>query len=229
MRLLKTDKVLPDRRPNDEYLTPYAEIEAAYGHLLKIAPQYDPYRVRKWREFRILDVGANTGRWGRTARKLWPDAIITGVELQEQPQPDGYDYWCAGTDFRDWKDDNPGSFDLIVGNPPFYCAEELVRTALSLLSLDGALYFLLPTEFRHGQRRYLGLYQEFPLKWWCPFTGRINWDGCGSSNPRDYAMYFWEPGFHGDFRGLPIHVEKEEKCRKGRTTSPSLSGTTSGK
>jgi len=67
---------------------------------------------------RILDVGCGEGAWGIAARRIWPDAHITGIDVRDEARKHAakvYDEF-VGTRFQDYE---PGGFDLIVGNPPF--------------------------------------------------------------------------------------------------------------
>lgn len=159
----------------DEFLTPIELIEACF----KQSIYHNSPR-------RILDVGANDGRWGKIARKYYPNAVICGIEQMYMVQPDEYDFWFTD-DFitteafvHKWGD-YLKNFDLVIGNPPYtvkefegydengepkykikYRAEDFVRKALSFLKWDGRLYYLLRSNFRHSLTRR-DLFKEHPL------------------------------------------------------------------
>ena len=65
-------------------------------------------------------------------------------------------------DFLTWETNN--RYDLIIGNPPYYIAEEFVEKGLSLLCDTGVLVFLLKLSFVESKRRYKKYYSEIDLK-----------------------------------------------------------------
>ena len=86
--IITTDKEMRDRDPHDFYPTPLGLCDAALQILdfEGAAP-------------RILDPGAGAGPWGQAARRRWPAAEITGIEVRDVPQPEAYDRWIAQTSF----------------------------------------------------------------------------------------------------------------------------------
>lgn len=84
--IITTDKEMRDRDPFDHYPTPIGLCEAALSRI-DITPD------------QILDPGAGTGPWGIAARKRWPDATISGIEVRDVPPPDAYDMWYAKTGY----------------------------------------------------------------------------------------------------------------------------------
>lgn len=195
----------------DEFITPQALVEACFEQA--IVPIYDGRSSPR----RILDVGANTGRWGTEARKHFPAAEIIGVEMMNiSPLPRGYDLYMIA-DFM--KVTFSGPFDLIIGNPPFrvrdkedniiYKAEDFVRKAISHLTPDGHLAFLLRANFRHSIERYWldrakrtqpGLFQTHLMYqvWDCTMRPsfykedeRTEQYGTKATNAHDYALFMW--------------------------------------
>lgn len=150
------------KNPHDFYQTPKELVFA----LLSFVPG-NPQR--------ILDVGAGKGVWGEAARSIWPDAQITGIELQDFPQPSAYDCWLANTDFLTWKPDH--NFDLVMGNPPYsvqgtqHGAGKIARKGYRLLADGGTQLLLLKTEFLNGQWRYEHLWPKAP---WIRFLSPLN-------------------------------------------------------
>lgn len=136
------------RHEHDVYETP-PEFAAAGLDLVTTSPEW------------ILDVGAGAGVWGTAARARWKRAELIGVELRELPRPDVYDEWIVG-DFAEAAPEL-GTFDLVMGNPPYRHAEAFIRAGLSLLAPGGELLFLLRLSFREGINRNRGLFREYPL------------------------------------------------------------------
>src|SRR5690348_3588296 len=97
---------LPKRRAYDYYPTPVTVCDEALTFL-----------PRGFEPECILDPGAGAGAWGKAARKAYPKAFITGVEVRpETTRPAAYNFWIHG-DFL-MMDKSP-AFDLIIGNPPY--------------------------------------------------------------------------------------------------------------
>lgn len=85
--IIQTTKELRPRETHDWYPTPDATCDAA---LALLPPELRPRRV--------LDPGAGSGPWGRSARRRWANAHITGVEIRPDVNPDPvYDAWHFGS------------------------------------------------------------------------------------------------------------------------------------
>ena len=106
----------------------------------------------------ILEPSFGSGEFLLDARRLYPDAIVTGVEKNKAlfdslKQPNLY---CE--DFMSWKGE---PVDLIIGNPPYFVIKEknskcmtgrpnifvafLYKCLTEHLKKDGFLAFILPT------------------------------------------------------------------------------------
>lgn len=193
----------------DEYKTPMDLIEACFKHA--IVPLFDGLAI----PVDILDVGANDGRWGKVARKYFPYANITGIEIMTMPQPDQYDDWIVG-DYITHTFSSP--FDLVVGNLPFtvkhengkpkYKAEQFVRKSLSITDDFGFVAHLLRSNFRHSIERYWidkqrtvpGLWQTHPAYQVFDFVMRPSFYredkrtaqyGTKQTNAHDNALFVW--------------------------------------
>jgi hypothetical protein len=97
---------------------------------------------------RILDAGAGTGTWGAGARALFPKSIIYGSEIDgKHAKTLPYDEWFTGDFLRFAADGDqyqqPGSFDLVMSNPPFNQATDFVRMACYLANPDGGRVVML--------------------------------------------------------------------------------------
>jgi hypothetical protein len=179
---------LPKRAEADVYETPSAEVRQAFQMLLQVAPE-----LLKKQNPRILDVGAGGGVWGQVARKWWPYAIIDGIEIRETPKPIGYDHWAC-CDYL--QADISPNYDLIIGNPPYYCDSGCVLRSMELLKEGGHLLFLLKLSFIAGQKRLDSVYKELGLKAFGVYSRRIRWHSLGqplgNSPVREHALYLWE-------------------------------------
>lgn len=191
---------LPERHPNDLYRTERNIIRA----VLK------PLSVNMPDGISILDIGAGDGRWGLVAREFWPEAELTGVDIDDIPNP-GFDHWYPSQSFLDdnFKLDN---YQLILSNPPYYIAEKIIRKALTLLDDYGHMLFLLRLAFQSGVGRYNGLWTtHYPFKVSvCVrrpsfYKSERIIDGelkKSSTNGTDYGIYWWHK-INGHLHGLP--------------------------
>jgi hypothetical protein len=200
------DQQLPERAENDRYITPQLECEQAYTLLMNWSPQWaerKPCRTDKDRPRSpyILDPGAGPGIWGTVARRIWPEAVIHGIELEEQPAPPAYDRYTIG---RFPGDHRTQGYDMVVGNPPYNQAETFVREGMKRLRDGGWLMFLLRLQFCTGSKRRDGLYDDYPLYLYGVYSRRISWraDGARKTPPRDHGLFIWNKGYSG-----PTHMD----------------------
>lgn len=111
------------RLKNDAYYTPDDVAEACVNVLLPIKPSW------------ILEPSVGNGAFVRAARKRWPSAHVTGVDVDRNAAGLAE---CQQSAIHDFMESGPTPFlggpryDLILGNPPYVEAEEHVRHALSL-------------------------------------------------------------------------------------------------
>ena len=193
---IKEGTVLPERRPYDLYETPAGRawdgVTVVVEDLVRSGDDLGP-------NLRILDPGAGAGIWGSCCRNLWPNAWIAGVELREVRPAGAYDQWVIG-EFNEFSitDPAPGTWDLVIGNPPYRESESFIRVGLHYLRSGGRLLFLLRLAFLEGQRRGDGLWRELPPKRVDVCKARTSFSGDGKSNATAYGLYLWEKGFEGE-------------------------------
>ena len=116
----------------------------------------------------VLDPGCGNGNWGKELRHVYGDRCsLDGVDIdiQKYMQMDNHLHIYDGVidhDFLTWETSN--RYDLIMGNPPYYIAEEFVEKSHSLLCDTGVLVFLLKLSFVESKRRYNKYYSGVELK-----------------------------------------------------------------
>jgi spermidine synthase len=142
------------RERNDDYPTPGPLVRLIVDRLARDNP----------RPSTILEPSCGSGRFMRACRQVWPDAQVTGVEIN----PDHVQA-CRDRGLRVHRADmlavdreRLGRFDLIVGNPPYSLAEPFIRRLRACMNPDGWLVFLLRLNFLGGQRRYGRLWAKWP-------------------------------------------------------------------
>ena len=175
---------LPERHKNDLYVTEKNLIRAAYEEFVT---EYVN---------RCLDVGAGDGRWGNVLLEYQPGAELTGVEIEDVPVNDAFDFWHTNTDYLEWAEDSrnnddDGGYDLIVSNPPYYIAEPILRASWEILVPGGQMIFLLRLAFQASQGRYHGLWNDLYPKEVAVCSRRPSFYG-GGTNGTDYGIFVWE-------------------------------------
>jgi len=174
-----------ERIPHDHYPTPQDALES-------IADSFH------WQDAKsILDIGAGDGRWGLQFSYYCSSPYLAGVELRDTPKPAGFNDWYV----MDYTQPlfrmqmTPNQFDLIVGNPPFKVAEQIISGAFEQLSPTGRMLMLLPSDFLHSVNRSRGLLTGRPPYRVIHIADRI--DFTGSGNPHQYmSLLEW----HNDCR-----------------------------
>jgi hypothetical protein len=179
---------LPVRHDNDEYITEMNLVKAA---ILTYAP---------FKSFSVLDIGAGDGRWGAVAATECGASLVTGVEIQNLPQPEAFSLWYPNQDFMAWN--TTLMFDLIVSNPPYFIAEEIIRKAWDLLAYGGTMMMLLRLAFQSGVGRYNGLWSEIYPETVAVCSRRPSFYG-GKTNGTDYGVFIWHKGLDGRPVGKP--------------------------
>lgn len=183
----KTKAKFKPRRAHDFYPTHDRDIQATYAYAFR-QPIFKPASL-----LTVLDVGAGEGPWGRILKEQYPLSTITGVEVRptEWMQPQGYDHWRHG-DFLTMP--FYADYDLILGNPPYNIAEDVIRRAWSLLSDGGMMMFLLLLNFWSTQDRAVRLFRQIKPIHVAPYAKRPSFTGDGKTDAREYALFIWQKG-----------------------------------
>jgi hypothetical protein len=132
----------------------------------------------------ILEPGCGGGAFLRAAHEEWSSASLLGVDTVPA---------CVGPGRVEHRDlfTVHDKFDLIVGNPDFGVAEQVVRHCMALLEPRGCLALLLRISFLCSLSR-VPLYREFPLRFFQPIAGRPSFTG-GGSDTSEYGLFVWKP------------------------------------
>jgi len=158
---------------------------------------------------RILDVGCGEGAWGVAARRVWPHAEISGIDIRTVDPSDAYNIVFVG-DFREYR--SVEYYDLVIGNPPFSCFlssgkrhnlfPDLLKFAFDVLANPGTICFYGLNDL--GQR---GATTRDMFDVYCPIgqmrvAGSVSHrgpkdpeiDGSGATDRRCYSAWVWDLG-----------------------------------
>lgn len=143
---------------------------------------------------RILDIGTGTGVIALMLAQRCPEAELTGIDIDEHspagenfrnsPWPDRLRF--VGKSLADYMDGDPGLFDAIVSNPPYYdnsllCPDadrsaarhtgslsyrEVITFANDFLSPAGTVSLILPKSEEQRCTRFAASFGLYPYRIW---------------------------------------------------------------
>lgn len=160
-------------------------LEAKYGERWGDAP-------------RIAEPGSGYGSFLLAARTTWPGSHIEAFEIQEQmvmtTRPafvtHHHDLLVHGA---------PEGFDLILGNPPFNVADELIPSLVSQLGDGGVLALVLRLNYLGGQERYRTIWRSIPPSHLMVMPARPGFDPIvGGTDSTEYAVFVWDAKHVGE-------------------------------
>jgi hypothetical protein len=139
----------------------------------------------------IFEPGCGGGAFLRAARETWPGVALVGVDLVPACTGPGI---VVKHDLFTYKAPL-GGYHLIIGNPDFGIAEQVVRHCLGLLGPRGSLAMLLRISFLSSLAR-VPLYRDHPIWSFIPIAGRPSFTG-GGSDTSEYGLFVWRDGHVG--------------------------------
>lgn len=143
---------------------------------------------------RILDIGTGTGVIALMLAQRCPEAELTGIDIDEHspagenfrnsPWPDRLRF--VGKSLADYMDGDPGLFDAIVSNPPYYdnsllCPDadrsaarhtgslsyrEVITFANDFLSGAGTVSLIFPKSEEQRCTRFAASFGLYPYRIW---------------------------------------------------------------
>lgn len=173
MTIIQTAKPLAERAPRDYYPTQLELCQAALQCVEGPAPRT------------ILDPGCGQGPWGTAARMLWPEAIITGIDI-EVGECAAYDRVITG-DFLTHDFGSEG-YDLTLGNPPYFASEAFIRKSLGHST---RLILLLRLQFLASKKRGTDLFRNLPPNDVYVLCTRPSFIPSGQSDDNEYGLFYW--------------------------------------
>lgn len=219
-RTLDTSKDnVPDARPLNWYVTPWGVVDVAYQTLTEHIYSLSTIMLDLSTQFRILDVCAGTGRWGR----LFGDYFnaLTGLGRIKEVVVDAVDmdasfaemnaifdtFYVSDLTTDDWTmvEEQYGSYDLIVGNPAFDLLhrgnyEIFMEKMYRLLRPRGILIMLTPnsTMFSQTRNRQYG-HPTFPITHIQILSRRVSFNPLfhpqqGQGGAGDHVIMFYRKG-----------------------------------
>ncbi len=156
----------------------------------------DPIRRNIATDGFMLEPGCGGGAFLRAAHKTWPHMCLDGIDLLPACKSPGH--VVQGDVFKLVS----GDYDLILGNPDFSVAGEMVRHCMGLLHQGGVLALLLRCGFEMSNER-IPLFSDFPLLARAAIPQRPSFISSGATDRYDYALFVWQQGHQGTGHLLP--------------------------
>jgi hypothetical protein len=180
----ETAAVKTERRENDAYYTDARLAKAIVGRLAEIL-RPEPRK--------IVEPTAGDGAFVKAAREVYGrNATIAAVDLNAKCRGAclhaGADHFIA-RDFLQIEPQAISRADLVLGNPPFNLAEEIIRHAYASLLPGASIAFLLAQNFLGSGGRWIGekdgktkagldpLFRACPLRFFIPVCPRPSFFG----------------------------------------------------
>jgi len=170
------------------------------------------YMAEYIRPDRILEPSVGGGAFVRACREVWPDAHITGVDVD--PGASGLaecDEAFVGS-FTEFK--SPKPFNLVIGNPPFSLAAKHIHHAIGTLHewpRLAVVAMLLPSSFCGGASTRGWFHEAYgaPLRR-CTIHPRPSFTGGGTA-AMEYELMVWSNAEHNKRGNTYINWKKEQQ------------------
>lgn len=164
---------------------------------------------------RILEPSAGRGAFMVAAREAWPEASLTGVEfdhglgnaLRASVREKDTLLWGS---FFDSLPHDLGSFDLVIGNPPYSVDSgrrnakgQPIMTSVWESHLEHArrfaptVVFLLRLSVLGGKERASDFWLQNPISALGIITPRPSFTDDGKTDAAEYAAFVWSDVWHG--------------------------------
>ncbi len=163
------------RHPDDFFATPAWAVRAILPHVCRYGLHYGPAGEGDT----MLDPCAGDGAILRVLRETWPDAVVEGIESDEERAAKSGSR-CSDALTVGWERPR-----LILTNPPYAFAMEFVQKALLEVRLGGTVAMLLRLPWLASQKRAPWMRRNTPSVYVLP--KRPSFTGKGT----DATDYFW--------------------------------------
>lgn len=181
------------RHKKDYYFTPIKDIESFINEIKKEEP--DIFKGR------ILDSCAG----GDKERPMsYPKALInSGVQYSKINTIDIREDSRAEikTDYLKYEVEN--KYDLIITNPPFKIARDIIEKALEDVNEGGFVVMLLRLNYFGSQKRF-DLWQDHLPKYCFVHHQRMSFTDNGKTDSIEYCHMVWEKGYKPNFTALKV-------------------------
>lgn len=147
---------------------------------------------------RVVDLGAGAGVWCSEARAVLRPELVVAVEPRQEER-DHLRRWAhqvhtmTAQEFAEFADGHGAVFDLVLGNPPWWCWPEIWTAGWDMLRPAGVLSFVGPSAWGHSHESGEGrqVFEEAaPLEQW-RIARRVAYNGGRDTDNRKCSAWVW--------------------------------------
>lgn len=179
------------RNTDDHYATPPQLCELICKRLRDDGVIEDPVN--------ILEPGCGEGFFLDAFRKVWPEAVSIGVDINEHlvdlARSRGHEVVHA--DLFSYAREGP-DWSAIIGNPPFSLLDEFIEACLPRVDPDfGSLAFLMRLDALGSKGRYDKIWSKHPPARVYVMPERPGFTPDGGTDSIEYQVGVWKPSHEG--------------------------------
>lgn len=183
-----------DRHKTDYYITPHQAIRdflSAWLYDLKQQPDYNnvaerPDRTRWFDPCAGGDVD-NPMSYPAVLEEEFAPAVLATMDIREDSKAETI------MDYLTYQKQEGDKYDVIITNPPFYLAKEIIEKALNDVEDDGYVVMLLRLNFLGSQARFDFFQDNMPESIYVHHK-RIGFTEDGKTDSIEYAHMVWRKG-----------------------------------
>jgi len=188
-----------DRHKADYYITPQKDVEeflSVWLYDLEQGPEYNKISARpqetKWLDPCAGGDKAHEMSYPAVLRRHFDTQILATMDIREDSKAETIgDYLTTPT---------PG-FDVIITNPPFYLAKEIIEKALSEVNDGGYVVMLLRLNFLGSKDRRAFFEKHMPESIYVHHK-RMCFTEDRKTDSIEYAHFVWRKGYTGQYSKL---------------------------
>jgi hypothetical protein len=104
---------------------------------------------------------------------------------------------------EDYLDQPPGDFEIIITNPPFLIAIDVIEKALRDVKENGFVIMLLRLNFL-GSKQRKAFWEEHPAKYIFVHHKRMSFRADNKTDSIEYAHFVWQKGHRPEYAKIKI-------------------------
>lgn len=190
------------RQEFDYYITPQGPIRTFLQHFKEQFPNFTPQRILdpcaggntvevKWqyKKDKLVTIPPTEMSYPKVLAEVWPDARIVTMDIREDsPAQLHADFLKVDSEkLKKLK------LDMVITNPPFSLAEEIIRKSLDIVGPDGFVIMLLRLNF-FGSEERKDLFETFMPCRAFVHRKRMKFVTEGSGDSIEYMHAVWAKG-----------------------------------
>jgi len=138
----------------------------------------------------ILDPCAGSGNFGKVIKEKYPNSYISATEIREE-EKSNLSLYYNDVFIKNFFDLTSLNFDVIITNPPYSCAKELIEFIFKInKNKNTKIITLLRTAFLESKIRY-DFWQKYPLNGLYTLSKRPSFFN-KRTDATSYSWFIWD-------------------------------------